>query len=330
MNPQTDTMKHILLDDLAPRLDPELAAVFATMPRPPPDARAEIVDVRTRFEQLVTALRQALPPGAAVLQQDLEVPAQGEQPAVPLRVYRPTENATQGVLLWMHGGGFIAGDHRYEDLLALRWVRETGCTVVSVGYRLAPEHRHPAAVNDCYAALCWVAGETAPLGFKPSKLAIGGMSAGGCLAAATALMARDRGDPALCWQMLLIPVLDNRHQTPSSHEIADPRCWNRTSSFAAWTMYAGADFLQQTSPYLAPAQAQDLRGLPPCYIEVAEIDNLRDEAIEYGLRLMQAGVRTELHVYPGACHGSAVFLPQAAISERAQADATAALKAALA
>ena len=319
-----------VLDDLTPRLDPELAAALGMLPRPAPDAPVDIPALRASLGELVEQLRKALPPGPEVRVEDLQVPAAGDRPAVPLRVFRPAANATQDVLVWIHGGGFIRGHHEYEDLTVLPWVRETGCTVVSVGYRLAPEHRHPAAVEDCYVALCWIAGQDAPLGFAPRKLALGGMSAGGCMAAATALMARDRGGPELCLQMLLIPALDNRHQTHSQHEIADPRSWNRTSSFAAWEMYAGPGFLEETSPYLAPARASDLRGLPPCYLEIAEIDNLRDEAIEYGMRLMQAGVRTEMHVYPGAFHASTVVLPGAAISRRAIADSTAALKAALA
>lgn len=318
------------LDDLTPRLDPEVAAVFRVMPKPSAGSDEDMATLRAAMGAMVEMLRKGLPPGEPVDVQDLLVPAEGDRPAVPLRVFRPLQGATQGVLLWIHGGGFRRGHHEYEDLVALKWVRETRCTVVSVGYRLTPEHRHPAAIEDCYAALCWIAGAEAPLGFTPRKLAVGGMSAGGCLAAATALMARDRGGPSLCFQMLLIPALDNRHQTHSSHEIADPRSWNRTSSLAAWVEYGGPDFLEETSPYLAPARAGDLRGLPPCFVDVAEVDNLRDEGIEYAMRLMQAGVRTELHVFPGTCHGSMVAVPGAAVSQRAMAAATAALGIALA
>jgi len=274
-------------------------------------------------------LKQVIPAGEPVTIQDVEIPADFPVRSIPVRIYRPSTEASEAVFVWLHGGGFLAGHHEMEDIVAIPWVRAVGCTIVSVGYRLAPEHPFPAAVEDCYAALCWAADPKAPLGIKARKLAIGGLSAGGCLAAATALMARDKGGPVPCFQMLLIPAFDNRNEMPSTHEFMDRKIWNRTKSLWAWEMYAGPDFLGDISPYAAPARAADLSALPPCYMEVAELDLLRDEAIEYARRLMQAGVRTELHVYPGTCHGSTLAQPNAAVSKRAFADATAALARAL-
>jgi len=151
----------------------------------------------------------------------------------------------------------------------------------------------------------------------------------GLLAAATALRARDEQGPALCFQLLLVPCMDSRSDTPSMHEIEDNRTWRRSANLAAWQMYAGPGFLGELPPYAAPGRARDLSGLPPAYVEVAEIDPLRDEAIDYASRLMRAGVRTELHVYPGAYHASTYYQPQAGVSRRAAQDTVQALKRAL-
>ena len=311
--------------DISSRLDAELTPGFSAQPAPqgPPSVTAS----RQRLRQAIQALSAAVTPGEDVVVTDMKMPG---SPAVPVRVFAPRQRRSGAVLMWIHGGGFIAGEHEDDGLFAIPLVRELGCTVASVGYRKPPESPYPAATDDCYAALRWLAGPTLPLGFVPDKLAVGGISAGGCLAAATALRARDEKGPALCFQLLLIPVIDNRHATPSMDEVRDPRCWNRNSSLAAWEMYLGKDFLGEVPPYASPARAKDLSGLPPAYVDVAEVDVLRDEAIDYAARLMQAGVRTELHVYPGAYHGSAYFQPYAGISQRSRADTAAALKRAFA
>lgn len=319
-------MKKVL--DITSRLDPELAAVFATFPKP--EGVADVATHRANLKALVGAIRATVPVDPDILVEDRKIPGRPGDPAVPVRILRPKQGGTGGVLVWIHGGGFVAGDHEDDQLIAEPWVRGTGCTIVSVGYRLAPEAKHPSALHDCYAALKWVADPSGPLGFVPRKVAIGGMSAGGCLAAATAIYARDQGGPVPCFQMLLIPVIDNRHDTPSFAEFHDPRIWRRETSLDGWTMYGGPGFMADASPYLAPGRATDLSGLPPAFIEVSEIDTLRDEAITYANRLMQAGVATELHVYAGAYHASAVVSPGAAVSRRALANSTAALKAALA
>jgi acetyl esterase/lipase len=289
----------------------------------------DVAALREHLHQAICALSVNIQPGEDVLVQDLQVPASAAAPAVPLRVYTPRQRKSDRVLLWIHGGGFFAGHHEDEGFVAIPWVRQIGCTVVSVGYRRPPEAQHPAAIDDCYAALQWLAASPCPLGFEPGKIAVGGISAGGCLAAATALKARDSGGPKLCFQLLLVPALDNRSSTPSMLELQDSRCWNRSSNLAAWAMYVGAGSGGDVSPYAAPARAKDLAGLPPVYMEVAEMDPLRDEAIEYASRLMRAGVPTELHVFPGAYHGSTYFQAAAGISRRAAAESLAALQRAL-
>jgi acetyl esterase/lipase len=204
---------------------------------------------------------------------------------------------------------------------------DTGAVVVSVEYRLAPEHPFPAGLHDCFAALTFVADAALELGVDQERIAIVGTSAGGGLSAATALMARDRGGPALCFQMLHIPELDDRLETHSMQTFVDSPIWNRPLAVQSWQAYLGAD-ANEVSPYAAPARAEDLAGLPPAYISTAENDPLRDEGILYALRLLQAGVSVELHQFPGTFHGSAL-VTTAEISKRAQRESATVLRRAL-
>jgi acetyl esterase/lipase len=205
---------------------------------------------------------------------------------------------------------------------------EVGAVVVSVDYRLAPEHPFPAGVEDCYAALAWLAAHAAELGVDPARIAVAGQSAGGGLAAATALLARDRGGPALCFQLLEIPELDDRLDTPSMRAFTDTPLWNRPNAVWSWKHYLGASHAGEPSAYAAPARAKDLAGLPPAYVSTMEFDPLRDEGILYALRLLQAGVPVELHSYPGTFHGSAL-LPGAKVSQRGAREVMEALRHAL-
>jgi acetyl esterase/lipase len=176
----------------------------------------------------------------------------------------------------------------------------------------------------------WIASNAEKLGVDAERIAIYGGSAGGGLAAATALLARDQGEPVLAFQMLLYPMLDDRCQTPSSNEITDIGVWDRSANIEAWRHVLGdQQGSKDVSPYAAPARELDLRGLPPTYIDVGALDLFRDEAIEYAARLMQNGVPTELHVYPGAVHSSEVFAPEADVSRRVVSYRSAALRRAL-
>jgi acetyl esterase/lipase len=257
--------------------------------------------------------------------EDLDVPGRTpHDPRVKVRVYRPTAARSATVVLWIHGGGFTGGSVNGNDPLLIRWVLGAGCAAVSVDYRLAPEHRYPAATDDCYAALEWIAEAPRELGVTPMRIAVGGASAGGCLAAAVALMARDARGPALCHQFLVIPVLDDRYLTPSSTRITDPRVWNVANSRAGWRYYLGPlherVHEREVPAYAAPAREVNLAGLPPATIHVEEFDGLRDEAVDYANRLTLAGASTELVVYPGTFHGHFAFIPQAAISRRTARD----------
>ena len=184
--------------------------------------------------------------------------------------------------------------------------------MISVEYRLAPENPHPAPVQDCYAGLVWMSENAETLGFDPQRLAVYGSSAGGGLTIATALMARDRGTPAISFMAPIYPMIDDRNETPSSHEITDIGIWDRDGNLEAWDWYLGGKPADQ---YAAPARAEDLSGLPRTFIDVGELDLFRDEDITFAARLLQAGVPTELHVYPGAYHASEIFAPGSALSE---------------
>ncbi|WP_150239803.1 alpha/beta hydrolase [Nocardiopsis quinghaiensis] len=241
---------------------------------------------------------------------------------VPLLVWRPA-GATEpvGALYWVHGGGMIAGTHRGAEIPGLLLTaRELGLALVSVDYRLAPEHPHPTPVEDCYAGLGWAAENTAGLGIDPQRLVVGGVSAGGGLAAATALLARDRGGPALRGQLLVCPMLDDRNDSVSAEQMAGAGVWDKVANATGWGALLGeAAGGPDVSPYAAPARAQDLSGLPPAFLDVGSAETFRDEVVDYASRIWKAGGSAELHVWPGGFHGFDGLAPRAALSRSATA-----------
>ncbi|MDK8181765.1 alpha/beta hydrolase [Paenibacillus sp. UMB4589-SE434] len=238
-----------------------------------------------------------------------------------VKIYEPANrtDAKLPAMLWTHGGGYVLGHPDMDDVLCERFVQAAHCVVVSVDYRRAPEHPYPAAIEDCYAGLVWMTDEAESLGIDVDRVAIAGASGGGGLTAALALMARDKGGPALIFQMPLYPMIDNRNTTASSYEItADNATWNRTNNVEAWQMYLGAGVEDhELSPYAVPSKADSLAGLPPTYTCVGQLDLFRDETIEYVTRLAQAGVDVEFQLYPGCFHCFEVFVPEAEVSQRA-------------
>ncbi|KJB88398.1 lipase [Paenibacillus sp. E194] len=237
------------------------------------------------------------------------------------KVYEPASrtSAKLPAMLWIHGGGYVMGHPDMDDTLCERFVQAANCIVVSVDYRLAPEHLYPAAIDDCYAGMIWMTNEAESLGIDVDRVAIAGASGGGGLTAALALMARDKGGPALIFQMPLYPMLDNRNKSASSYEVmADNATWNRTNNVAAWSMYLGdASDTREVSPYVVPSSAESLAGLPPTYTCIGQLDLFRDETIDYVTRLAEAGVDVEFHLYPGSYHCFEVFVPDAEVSRRA-------------
>lgn len=297
------------------RYDPELAPAIPFLPDV--DMR-DVVAARANLEGLLGGMQRPEPP-AHVAWEDRRIPGPEGAPEVPLRVYRSkSAPARAPAVLYIHGGGFCIGSVDAEHEGALQACARTDAVVVSVEYRLAPEHPFPAGFDDCYEALVWVAREAATLGIDLERVAVMGGSAGGALAAAVALAARDRGGPALCFQLLNIPVIDDRLDTPSMQSFVDTPMWNRSAAELSWRHYLGEN-RAEVSPYAAPGRAVDLSGLPPAYVSTMEFDPLRDEGIDYAMRLLQAGVSVELHQYPGTFHGSAV-IPTADVSRRAAAE----------
>jgi len=240
---------------------------------------------------------------------------------VLVRVYRPAAGPSPApAVLWVHGGGYIFGTGLTEDARLNGWADAFGCVIVSVEYRLAPEFPYPAPLEDCYTALAWTAGHADDLGVDPGHIVVVGQSAGGGLAAGLALLARDRGDVELAYQLLIYPMIDDRMKTPSSR--LNAVVWSPGANVLGWRAYLGEDrFGPDDVPiYAAPSRATDLRGLPPAFICVGTLDVFRDEDIRYALDLLAAGVPTELHVYPGAPHGFEMVTPDTAVARRCRRD----------
>ncbi|OON73269.1 alpha/beta hydrolase [Streptomyces tsukubensis] len=256
--------------------------------------------------------------------QNLFVPGPGGQ--LRLRVYRPATDSALPVILYVHSGAFTYGSPEAEEEHALRYALDAEAVVVSVDYRLAPEHPYPAAADDAYAALTWIAAHAAEVGGDPERIAVAGVSAGGNIAASTVLRARDLAGPKVTFQLLIYPVLDSGLTSASMRESTNTPIFDRAAAELAWRYYAEG---HDQAPYASPAHAADLGGLPPTLIVVAEVDPLRDEGHHYAERLSAAGVTTEFIQAPGAVHGFDLLFPQARVSERNLADQVRALHEAL-
>jgi acetyl esterase/lipase len=229
-----------------------------------------------------------------------------------VRVHRPaTQTAPLPCVYSMHGGGYVIGSVAMDDARFDRWCTMLGCVGVSVEYRLAPETPYPGPLEDCYAGLCWTDTHADELGIDRSCLGIAGASAGGGLASALALVARDRGEVPLAFQLLECPMLDDR-QTTSSSRLDGLPIWSRESNSVGWRAYLGDLYgTDEVPPYAAAARADDLGRLPPALVITGGADGFRDENILYGMRLNQAGVPTDLHVLAGAPHGVQMFVGSA-------------------
>ncbi|MFJ8915249.1 alpha/beta hydrolase [Amycolatopsis sp. NPDC102389] len=298
-------------------MDPELEAFIALFP---PAKLDDPIGERANYAKLATSVPR--PDTSAMEVEDRMVPG---EPEVPIRIYRPHE--AQGAIIWLHGGGWVMGDLETEHPWAARLAEGSGAVVISVGYRLAPENPFPAALDDVYAVLNWTADHAAELGVSPDRIAIGGHSAGGGLAAATALRARDEGGPRICFQLLNQPGLDDRRDSWSARNFTDTPWMNRDKVAAMWRHYL--DGKPAPSPYAAPSRATDLSGLPPVYMASAELCPNRDENIDYAVRLLRAGVSVELHQWAGTFHGSQAILT-AEVSRRQLAELGDVLRRALA
>ncbi len=290
----------------------------------------DIPGARRIVDGVIAAVTAQAPKIEGIETRDLDVPGFEGDPPVRVRVYRPAgRTEALPAIVWMHPGGWVLGSIDLDGLAVAQLAKDVECVVVSVEYRLAPEHPFPAALHDCYAALQWLGSESAALAVDATRIAVGGSSAGGNLAAALALMARDRGGAQPAFQLLIYPALDDRTASPGEKK-PETLFWSRRNVIDGWNAYlgvrAGSDGV---SEYAAPARARSLAGLPPAYIAVGALDPFVGENIEYAARLLAAGVPTELHVYPGACHAFDVVGAESRIGRRFIAERNAVLERAL-
>lgn len=307
--------------------DPELAAAAAMMAEV--DISGLAAARAAQAAELAAAVASADDRGVGV--QEVRAPGRDGGTGVPLRIYRPLgEPGPLPAVLSMHGGGFVLGSPDADHDTSLRFCRELPAVVVAVDYRLAPEHPFPAALDDCYAGLCWLAGHAGELGVVPGRIGLWGDSAGAGLAAGLALLARDLGGPPVRYQHLHSPALDDRLTTASARLFTDTPVWNRRNARLSWDAYLGPGVPGSAgvSPYAAPARAADLAGLPPAFVAVMEFDPLRDEALEFAEALRAAGVPTGLRFYPGTFHGSTA-VAHSRVARRVTAEALAALRSGL-
>lgn len=247
-------------------------------------------------------------------------------PPVPIRLYLPRDRGRPSAgLVYCHGGGFVVGNLDSDHERCVRLATEAGVVVVSPSYRLAPEHRYPAALDDCTDTLRWLDASAANLGVDRSRLVVGGTSAGGALAAGVALRARDDRGPELALLLLACPVTDSTLAGASIREFWNSPGWNGASTMRMWAHYLPTDAAPVT--YAAPALAPSLSGLPPTEIVIADLDPLRDEGLLLGRRLEADGVAVTVHQFPNVPHGFDTLLPRAELSMRSVATQVRALSA---
>ncbi len=299
--------------DVDALLDPEIAAALKQMP---PATGFTFEQLPAMREQRMAQLA-AVELSGQVERTDYAVPGAEGAPDVTIRVHRPAgREGPLPCIYWMHGGGYVMGTYEMEDLRFDKWCQLLGCVGVAVDYRLAPETPYPGPIEDCYAGLRWVHDNADMLGVDAARIGIGGSSAGGGLAAALALLARDRGKVPLQYQLLIYPMIDDRMVTASSRWQVP--VWPPASNERGWAAYLG-DLVGGDVPiYAAPARATDLSGLPQALIVVGALDGFLDEDADYAMRLTHQGVPTEFHLYPGAPHGFDLLMPGTAIARRAR------------
>lgn len=318
--------------DLTELLDAELREPIRTMLRQmPPTNFNDLPAARANSRKQTEEMKKLLPEIPGIVTEDRVIPGPADAPDVPVRIYRPeNQSGVLPALLWIHGGGYIMGDIESLDYSTRQLALAGECVIVSVDYRLAPDNPYPAPLEDCYAALKWLHENANELKADASRIAIGGGSAGGGLAAGLALLARDRAEVTVMFQLLIYPMIDDRNTVPASDEVRDALLWTRALNMLGWRSYLGCEpGGNDISCYAAASRAENLKGLPATYICVGDLDLFAEEDTEYARRLIAAGVSTELHVYPGGCHAFDGMVPNADISRRFTAEINRALKQAL-
>ena len=299
-------------------MDPEIAEALKNLPMMDGFAFDQLPAMRAARAEQMKLMQAQL--SDRVERRDYTVPGPAGSPDVTFRFHRP-KDATGDLpcVYFMHGGGYVFGTYAMDDLRFDRWCQELNCAGISVEYRLAPETPYPGPLEDCYAGLKWAYEHASELGIDRARFGIGGASAGGGLAAGLALLARDRREVPLAFQLLIYPMIDDqRTNASSSWEVP---IWSPRSNEAGWRAYLGSlNGTDDVPAYAAASRAGDVSGLPPAYVMVGALDGFLDEDVEYAMRMTHASVPVELHVYPGGPHGFDGLLPGTALARRARAD----------
>ncbi|MFK4851321.1 alpha/beta hydrolase [Microbacterium sp. ZW T6_19] len=307
-----------MTDTLArPPFDPELEAALALVgDQIPPTLTAEMIPLMRQMPMAGQDEIFQLLAERGFVWRDVTIPGHDAGDIVVSVIEKDGRTGTGPGFFHTHGGGMILGNRWLGVTGFLDWAERFNGVIVTVEYRLAPEFPDPYPVEDCYAALEWTAEHTDDLGIDPSRILIGGGSAGGGLAAGTALLARDRSGPGLIGQLLIYPMLDDRDETVSTRQIDGVGVWDRGSNMTGWTALLGERRgKEDVSIYAAPARATDLSGLPPAFIDCGSAEVFRDEDVAYASKLWEAGVQAELHVWAGGFHAFDGFAPHAAVSQ---------------
>ncbi len=296
-------------------IEPALAAIHENMP---PAVTPEMIPALRELVAQSSPSLESLGGDGAFWVSERTIPSDTGGPDIDLLVIRPADHSGPlPILYYTHGGGMVMGDRRFGVADVLPWAAEFGLLVISVEYRLAPEHPYPAGIDDAYAGLSWSIQNAEQLGADPGRVLLAGASSGGGMAAALALMLRDRGTARPLGQLLMYPMLDDRNDLPSTTQMTGIGVWDRTANDTAWKALLGDAPRDAVSPYAAPSRADDLSNLPPTFLETGTAETFRDEIIDYAARLAQAGGDIELHVWPGGFHAFDFWVPTARLSQDA-------------
>ncbi|KAL0468408.1 Alpha/Beta hydrolase protein [Neurospora intermedia] len=308
------------------KFDPEyfqiiqpVVALKASLPPPAPITDIDTLRTNSAGFELVLA---SIPDSPDITETTYQIPSK-DGTLITLYRFTPAAAAAatpgpRAAVLYHHGGGFVQNTVVQFRKEIKRYAHGSGLTFYAAEYRVAPEHPFPTPFDDCYSALEWLHANAASEQIDPARIALLGVSAGAGLAAAVALKARDDNvSPPIKKLVLAYPMLDDRTYLPEDHPLSPYLMWNGAANRIAWGAYAGADGVKEISPYAAPARAKDLSGMPPTYIDCGELDLFRDEDVEFAARLLKAGVRVELHLYPGVPHAFEMVAVNIRVSKKA-------------